>query len=150
PTLPKPRTARLYVFILHPSLFAVPGSDSSYMAFQPGYHTSFQVAQMAFLSGAVTLARIDDQLGRHVALPKGSVERVRLVDRNAFIFFAMKNQRRRRHASGVGDGRTLAIGFGVIQNISVNEAPVPIGNVCLGVEAMEVTDACTHDRCFET
>src|SRR5690242_3070451 len=38
----------------------------------------------------------------------------------------------------------------MIQHVSVDEAPIPIGNICLCVKAMEVTDPCPHYCSFET
>jgi len=50
---------------------------------------------LAFLE-AVAFARIDDELRLHTALMKRGIEFLRLAERRAAVFRAVKNERRRR------------------------------------------------------
>src|SRR5581483_656362 len=78
---------------------------------KPPYHALFQVKQVASLFWAVTFTRINDQFDRNLVFGQGALEGVGLVDRHAFVLFAVENQRRGGHTSGVGNGRTFAVHF---------------------------------------
>src|SRR5947208_3669641 len=64
----------------------------------------------------------------------------------------MDDQRGRSDAPGICNSRAFAINLRMVQranHFTTQRAHIPIGNICLGMEAMEIADTCTHDRRLE-